>query len=111
MQFEVGDKVSIAATGRTGQIIHKKTEEYIVNGKLITAISYGIKLPPFYSFSWHKGIELKHLDKFEDGFEKQFELTFLNLMIDKYLDKRKFDIVKYYSNFKNEILKCGGGNK
>lgn len=107
MYFEIGDKVT-TATGKVGEIVHYRLDEYRSHGKITAVHAYGVKVQPFYNTVWCKPSELRHLDEFEDGFEQNFELTYLNLMIDKYLDERDFDIVKYYSDFKNEILKCGG---
>jgi hypothetical protein len=109
MKFDIDDKV-VTATGRVGKISHCRKDKYrSSSGKIVTIYNYEVHFSGAYSSIWYKESEIRLLDKLEDGFEQKFELLFLNLMIDKYLDERKFDIVKYYLNYKNEILKCGGG--
>lgn len=98
MKYEIGEKVKVKATGRTGEIKAFRHEAFLINGKIEETIKYYILFPP-YSNEWYKEDQLQHLLEVDS----KFELNFLDYLIDMNLKDRQFDMVKNFHEQKEKL--------
>jgi hypothetical protein len=92
LKYQIGEKVKVIATGRTGEIKAYKHEAFHINGKIEETIKYYMFFPP-YTNEWFREDQLSNTYIFDD----KFELGLSKFLIDLYLKNRKFDIVKTIS--------------
>jgi hypothetical protein len=98
MQFQIGEKVKVTATGRIGEIKAYRQEGWNINGRIDETIKYYVFFPP-YSNEWYKEEQLQHVLEVD----RKFESNFLDYLIDMNLKDGNFDMVKNYHNQKKKL--------
>lgn len=101
MKFQIGDKVVVRATGRTGEITQWKVEQFVKNNHIETIKRYAVSNSSYYGATWYKEEDLQ----LDNVFDIEFEVGLLDLLIDVYLSARKFYLVKEMYNQK-KIMEC-----
>lgn len=101
MRYNLGDKIKIKASGEEGTIMQIKEQRQFLSGVEDYSIQYYIKLKGNTYGQWY----LQHeIEEIKEGFSDEFEIGLLNLLIDIYLDKRDFTMVKALCEKKKEFM-------
>jgi hypothetical protein len=97
IQFQLGDKVRLKGTNRTGEIRAYKIDGYILNGVPTEVISYQVNLGSYYNDTYkEEKLEPFHSYDFTDKFESQL----VDLLIDTYLKHKQYHSLKQLSEQK-----------
>lgn len=98
LKFNLGNRVKIRATGRFGEIIGYKEELVFNKGEITHSEKYLVQLNQ-YTSSYYDEEQLM----FDDEIDPKVEKALLNSMIDYNLEKRNFELVKYYADLKKKL--------
>lgn len=105
MKYNLGDKVRLKQTGKTGEIQHYKFDTYFVNKKVHELHRYYLYLGG-HNFNWYSENEIEAIGE-DDKFTPKFEIGLLNLLIDINLTSGNFDMVKWCNDEKVKLERGG----
>jgi hypothetical protein len=103
LKFEIDDQVRVKDTNEIGTIKAYKIEGYKFGGQKQHTIYYQVQIGALYNIKWFKEEKIELIDEIatNNNFNDEFELGFIDLLINIYLlDKKNIPLVKKLHNEK-----------